>query len=72
MKIKILWGFVGDAAKLKTTNPHVRAGEVFDDVDPEYAHLLIGKGLAAEHDGKDGGAEGGKKATKQVTPTENK
>lgn len=45
MKIKVKWGFRGDAKKLKTDNPNVRAGQTFD-ADEEYAHLLIGKGLA--------------------------
>jgi len=44
MKIKAKWGFRGDAAKLKNDGPNVRAGQVID-VDDEYAHLLIGKGL---------------------------
>lgn len=48
MKIKVLWGFIGDADKLKSDSRQVRKGQVFDDVEAEYAHLLIGKGLAAE------------------------
>lgn len=48
MKIKAKWGFVGDAAKLGTESAKVKAGQVFEDVDEEYAHILIGKGLAEE------------------------
>ncbi len=48
MKIKALWGFVGDAKKLGAEAAQVRAGQVFEEVDDEYAHVLIGKGLAAE------------------------
>ncbi|AID83539.1 MULTISPECIES: DUF7302 family protein [Pseudomonas] len=48
MKIKALWGFVGDAKKLGAESAQVRAGQVFEEVDDEYAHVLIGKGLAAE------------------------
>jgi len=48
MKIKILWGFVGNGALLGAAVNKVKAGEVFDDADDEYAHTLIGKGLAVE------------------------
>ncbi|HDY6346942.1 TPA: hypothetical protein RRA75_006482, partial [Pseudomonas aeruginosa] len=48
MKIKALWGFVGDAKKLGAESAQVRANQVFEEVDDEYAHVLIGKGLAAE------------------------
>lgn len=48
MKIKAKWGFVGDAVKLGAESAKVRAGQVFEDVDDEYAHVLIGKGLAEE------------------------
>lgn len=45
MKIKALWGFRGDAKKLGKGDGRVRAGETFDDADPEYGHALVGKGL---------------------------
>ena len=48
MKIKARWGFIGDAEKLKSKERQVRRNDVFDGVDSEYAHLLIGKGLAVE------------------------
>ncbi|KRW62341.1 hypothetical protein [Pseudomonas sp. TTU2014-080ASC] len=48
MNIKATWGFVGDAAKLGTESAKVKAGQVFEGVDDEYAHILIGKGLAEE------------------------
>lgn len=47
MKIKAKWGFRGDASKLETGDPQVRAGQTLD-VEEEYAHILIGKGLAEE------------------------
>lgn len=48
MKIKALWGFRGDAPKLKAASADVKAGQVFEGVDPEYAHVLIGKGLVVQ------------------------
>lgn len=68
MKIKALWGFVGDAKKLRAQSGRVRAGEEFDVSDEEYAHGLIGKGLAVAVDGKAAQA----KSTKQAAPKENK
>ncbi|PYD92643.1 hypothetical protein DNF23_10920 [Pseudomonas syringae pv. pisi] len=50
MKIKAVWGFVGNAALLGTDSTSVKAGESFDEVDDEYAHVLIGKGLVVEVD----------------------
>jgi hypothetical protein len=77
MKIKAKWGFVGDSAKLKADSGKVRSGQVFDDVDKEYAHILIGKGLVEEvPEGKrsDGKADEKPtpKATKPAAPTETK
>lgn len=40
MKVKALWGFVGQQGT-------VRRGEEIE-VDTEYGHALIGKGLAEE------------------------
>lgn len=48
MKIKTLWGFIGDAEKLKSDSRQIKRGQVFDDVDDEYANLLIGQGLAVQ------------------------
>ncbi|MCY1426811.1 hypothetical protein D3C76_1340740 [compost metagenome] len=48
MKIKAKWGFIGDAAKLGAESAKVKAGQVFESADDEYAHILIGKGLAEE------------------------
>lgn len=45
MRIKALWGFRGDSAKLGKGDGRVRAGDTFDNVDPEYGHSLVGKGL---------------------------
>jgi len=59
MKIKAIWGFRGDTAKLGAGTGRVRAGDTFSEVDPEYGHSLIGKGLVAEIE--DGGEGGGKR-----------
>lgn len=50
MKIKVIWGFVGNALLLGSGVTAVKAGQVFDDVDEEYAYALIGKGLVVELD----------------------
>lgn len=63
MEIKVLWGFEGDPEKLKTGNGRVMAGTVLDVEDEEYAHALIGKGLAAAVKPA---------STKQAKPNENK
>jgi hypothetical protein len=52
MKVKVIWGFVGNALLLGSATTSVKAGQVFDDVEDEYAHALIGKGLAVELDAK--------------------
>ncbi len=52
MKIKATWGFIGDAKRLGTDSSHVKPRQVLDDVEDEYAHLLIGKGLATQVGGK--------------------
>lgn len=67
MKIKALWGFIGDAKKLGADSPKVKAGMTFDEVDDEYGHLLIGKGLVEEFDGK-----AKPKETKPAAPKEAK
>ncbi|MGV8944668.1 hypothetical protein [Thermomonas sp.] len=63
MKIKALWGFVGNAEKLNADSATIRAGDTFDDVDKDYAMALIGKGLAEAMDGK-----AAPKADKQAKP----
>lgn len=72
MKIKALWGFVGNAALLGAESASVKAGQEFDEVDDEYAHTLIGKGLAVEleADGKPKTAK--PKDNKSAKPNENK
>ena len=50
MKIKALWGFVGNAELLGVDSPKVKSGQEFESVDDEYAHVLLGKGLAVELD----------------------
>lgn len=50
MKIKALWGFVGNAELLGVDSPKVKRGQEFETVDDEYAHVLLGKGLAVELD----------------------
>ncbi|TYO83664.1 hypothetical protein DQ397_000748 [Pseudomonas sp. CK-NBRI-02] len=72
MKIKILWGFVGNGALLKADSNKIKAGTVFDDADDEYAHSLIGKGLAEEV-GDDGKPKAAKpKESKPTAPKEAK
>lgn len=59
----MLWGFEGDPEKLKTGSGRVMAGAVLDLDDDEYAHALIGKGLAESVKPS---------TTKQAKPNENK
>lgn len=59
MKVKALWGFIGEKG-------HIRTGDVIE-VSAEYGHTLIGKGLAQEVIETDK-----PKATKQAAPKENK
>lgn len=60
MKIKTTWGFIGNAVKLNADSNVVMAGQTFD-ADDEYAHTLIGKGLAVAVD-DDAGAKSNKEA----------
>lgn len=74
MKIKALWGFVGNVALLGegVESSKVTRGQVFEDADDEYAHTLIGKQLAVEV-GSDGKSKILKpKETKPATPAEKK
>ncbi len=48
MKIKAQWGFIGNARLLGAASAKVVAGQVLEDVNDEYAHTLIGKGLAQQ------------------------
>lgn len=50
MKIKAIWGFVGNGALLGHDSNKVKAGAVFEEADDGYAHTLIGKNLAVELD----------------------
>lgn len=59
MKIKALWGFLGQ-------NGMVRRGQEIE-VSQEYGHALIGKGLATEVVEKPE-----PRTTKQAAPKENK
>lgn len=72
MKIKILWGFVGNGLLLGANSSKIKAGVTFDEADDEYGHTLIGKGLAVEVDanGKPRLAE--PKETKPAAPKEDK
>lgn len=72
MKIKALWGFVGNAILLNADSTSVKAGQVFDDVDDEYAHTLIGKGLAEEVDADDKTKVNKPKESKPTAPKETK
>lgn len=48
MKIRALWGFTGTAALLGAESAKVKRGDVFEEVDDEYGHTLVGKGLVEE------------------------
>lgn len=72
MKIKILWGFVGNGALLGADSNKVKAGATFDEVDDEYAHTLIGKGLAVEVDSNGKPRVAKPKETKPSAPKEDK
>ncbi|CAB3889834.1 hypothetical protein [Achromobacter piechaudii] len=66
MKIKALWGFRGDAKKLGKGDGRVRAGDTFDNADPEYGHALVGKGLVEELDG----GKASQRAAADMTPAQ--
>lgn len=70
MKIKALWGFIGDSKRLGAESPRVKSGQVFADVDPEYGHALVGKGLAEEV--RASAAPAAPRATKPAGPKEAK
>ena len=72
MDIKTLWGFVGNAELLGAESPKIKAGKQFTGVDDEYAHALIGKGLAVEVDAEGKQKSAAPKNGKAVTPKENK
>ncbi|MCF5805208.1 hypothetical protein [Pseudomonas tremae] len=72
MKVRAVWSFVGNAELLKADSGRVKRGDVFEDIDTEYAHTLIGKGLVQEL-GADGNPKLAKsKESKQAKPEENK
>ena len=50
MKVKALWGFVGNADLLGVDSPKVVRGQEFDIADEEYAHALVGNSLVVELD----------------------
>ena len=70
IKIKALWGFVGDTG-------YVHRGEVVE-VSKEYGYSLIGKGLAEEEKSESSSVKkvaeksSAPKDTKQAAPAENK
>lgn len=66
MKIKALWGWVGAKGA-------VRTGEIIE-VDEEYGHQMIGKGLAVEATAKEVAEAAKAKPTenKQAAPEEKK
>jgi len=72
MNIKTLWGFVGNAELLGAESPKIKAGNEFSGVDEEYAHALIGKGLAVEVGGADTQKSAAPKGNKTAAPKENK
>lgn len=72
MKIKILWGFVGNGLLLGANSNKIKAGVTFDKADDEYAHTLIGKGLAVEVDASGKPRLVNPKETKPAAPKEDK
>lgn len=72
MKIKILWGFVGNGALLGATSNKIKANEIFEEADDEYAYTLIGKGLAVEVDANGKARAPKPKETKPAAPKEDK
>lgn len=72
MKIKTLWGFVGNGLLLGADSNKIKAGVTFDEADDEYAHILIGKGLAVEVDANDKPRAAKPKEAKPAAPNESK
>ena len=70
MNIRTLWSFDGDAEKLKHDSTRIPAFKTFEGVDKDYAHQLIGSGLAEEVGGDD--KQAAPKDNKQAKPKENK
>ncbi len=54
------------------TSNKIKAGETFDDADDEYAHTLIGKGLAVEVDANGKSRVAKPKEAKPAAPKEDK
>ncbi|MEA3168981.1 MAG: hypothetical protein QOI97_1929 [Pseudomonas sp.] len=72
MNIKALWGFVGNAELLGADSPKVKSGQEFEKVDDEYAHVLLGKGLAVELDANGKPKVAKPKSAKPAAPDETK
>lgn len=72
MKIKTLWGFVGNGLLLGADSNKIKAGVMFDEANDEYAHTLIGKGLAVEVDASGKPRLVKPKETKPAAPKEDK
>lgn len=72
MKIKTVWSFAGNGTLLGASSNNVKAGETFDEADDEYAHTLIGKGLAVEVDASGKPRAVRPKETKPAAPKEDK
>ncbi len=66
MDIQIKWGFMDESRKLNPDSVKINAGDKYEGVDDQYAHELIGRGLAVEV------KVAAKTATKQAAPKENK
>ncbi|QGA51073.1 hypothetical protein [Pseudomonas brassicacearum] len=72
MKVKALWGFVGNAELLGADSPKASRGQEFDIADEEYAHALVGKGLVVELDGNGKPKTAKPKDSKPAVPKEAK
>lgn len=70
MNIRTLWSFDGDAEKLKHDSARIPAFTTFEGVDKDYAHQLIGSGLAEEVGGES--KQAAPKSAKPAKPEENK
>lgn len=72
MHIKALWGFVGNAELLGADSAKVKRGQEFEKADDEYAHTLLGKGLAVEVDATGKSRLAKPKETKPAAPKDDK
>ncbi|MNG42154.1 hypothetical protein D3C84_1318320 [compost metagenome] len=63
---------MGNAELLGSDSPKVKRGQEFENADGEYAHVLLGKGLAVELDANGKPKSAKPKESKSTTPKEAK